>query len=154
MEDVKDTRRAAVRIGYDGRVLKRFRGHQARERFENEVKVLRVLEERGCPFVPRVLEADPEQLLLVSTNCGARIEHISEGKLDELFDGLERDYRVRHDDKAMRNVTYRKEDGRFCLIDFEYATIVDDPDHHPPQVVGWIPHDQREQREEMERAER
>jgi hypothetical protein len=34
---------------------------------------------------------------------------------------------VRHDDAEMRNVTYRISDGRFCLIDFEFATILDDP---------------------------
>jgi aminoglycoside phosphotransferase (APT) family kinase protein len=32
---------------------------------------------------------------------------------------------VRHDDAEMRNVTYRQADGRFCLIDFEFATILD-----------------------------
>ena len=27
----------------------------------------------------------------------------------------------------MRNVTYRIADGRFCLIDFEFATLLDAP---------------------------
>jgi len=147
MEEVKDTARATVRIGYDGKVYKRFRGYQARERFLNERKVLQVLEERECPFVPRVIDSDEAQLLLVTSNCGARIEHLSQGKMDELFDGLERDYRVRHDDKAMRNVTYRKEDGRFCLIDFEFATITDDPDHRPPKIRAWIPREERDKPE-------
>ena len=31
---------------------------------------------------------------------------------------------MRHDDPEMRNVTYRQSDGRFCLIDFEFATIL------------------------------
>jgi len=31
---------------------------------------------------------------------------------------------VRHDDPDMRNVTYRAADGRFCVIDFEFATIL------------------------------
>ena len=48
MQQVKDTKRAIVRIGYDGRVHKTFRGPLASERFENEVRVLRHLEERGC----------------------------------------------------------------------------------------------------------
>jgi hypothetical protein len=34
---------------------------------------------------------------------------------------------VRHDDPYLRNVTYRPADGRFCLIDFEFATILDEP---------------------------
>jgi hypothetical protein len=35
-------------------------------------------------------------------------------------------YGVRHDDPFLRNVTYRTSDGQFCLIDFEFATILDD----------------------------
>jgi hypothetical protein len=31
---------------------------------------------------------------------------------------------VRHEDRELRNVTYRTSDGRFCLIDFEFATIL------------------------------
>ncbi len=135
MRQAKDTARATVRIGFDGRVYKQFRGHRARERFLNEVKVLQVLEERGCPNVPRLLEHDEETLRIVTTNCGQRVEHLSNQKIDELFGTLEREYQVRHDDVAMRNVTYRKEDGRFCLIDFEFATITDDPNHRPPPVM-------------------
>ena len=48
MHEVKDTGRAIVRIGYDGRVHKTFRGPKARERFDTEVRVLRYLEEVGC----------------------------------------------------------------------------------------------------------
>ncbi len=123
MNNVKDTLRALVRIGYDGRVHKTFRGPQARERFENEVRVLRYLEERGCPFVPRVLETEPENLKMVTTNCGGRVEHLDDARVAELFAEL-LPYGVRHDDPFMRNVTYRISDGRFCLIDFEFATIL------------------------------
>ena len=126
MNQVKDTLRATVRLGYDGRVHKQFRGSKAEERFATEVKVLRYLEERGCPFVPRLLEADPENLKIVTTNCGSRVEHLDEARCRELFDEL-LEYGVRHDDAEMRNVTYRQSDGRFCLIDFEFATILDEP---------------------------
>ena len=126
MNQVKDTLRATVRLGYDGRVHKQFRGPKAEERFTTEVKVLRYLEERGCPFVPRLLEADPENLKIVTTNCGSRVEHLDEARCRELFDEL-LEYGVRHDDAEMRNVTYRQSDGRFCLIDFEFATILDEP---------------------------
>lgn len=135
MKEVKDTARATVHIGYDGRVHKTFRGHQARERFENEILVLRHLENKGCGFVPRVLDTEPERLRLVTTNCGGRVEHLSPEKMKALFDELEQ-YGVRHDDQAARNVTYRQSDGRFCLIDFEFATILDDPNHRPPQPMA------------------
>ena len=123
MEQVKDTLRAAVRIGYDGRVHKIFRGPQAEERFANEVKVLRHLEKAGCTFVPRLLEADPAQLKIVTTNCGNRVDHLDGERMSEIYAELE-PFGVRHDDAEMRNVTYRQSDGRFCLIDFEFATIL------------------------------
>jgi len=123
MPIVKDTLRATVRVGYDGRVYKQFRGPKADERFANEVKVLRYLENRACPFVPRLLEADAEELRIVTSNCGSRVDHLDEARSRELFAELER-YGVRHDDAEMRNVTYRMQDGRFCLIDFEFATIL------------------------------
>jgi tRNA A-37 threonylcarbamoyl transferase component Bud32 len=125
MQQVKDTLRATVRIGYDGRVHKTFRGPNALERFTNEVKVLRHLEAAGCPFVPRVLESYPDQLTMVTTNCGSRVEHLDAARTVELFAQL-LPYGVRHDDPEMRNVTYRQNDGRFCLIDFEFATILEE----------------------------
>lgn len=123
MDLVKDTLRATVRISYDGRVYKTFRGPKAVERFDNEVKVLHYLEEKGCPFVPRLLESDREKLQIVTTSCGNRVEHLDEERSRELFAELEQ-YGVRHEDAEVRNVTYRQSDGRFCLIDFEFATIL------------------------------
>lgn len=128
MHEAKDTARALVRIGYDGRVHKTFRAANAKERFENEVRVLKYLEDRGCDFVPRLLEADEEQLKIVTTNAGTRVERLSDEKISELFSELE-SYGVRHDDPYLRNVTYRAQDGRFCLIDFEFATILEDEEH-------------------------
>jgi len=123
MDQVKDTLRALVRISYDGKVYKTFRGPKAEERFENEVRVLRHLEKKGCPFVPRLLESDRAQLRIVTTSCGSRVEYLDEARTKELFAEL-LPYGVRHDDAEMRNVTYRQSDGRFCLIDFEFATIL------------------------------
>ncbi len=123
MDLVKDTLRATVRISYDGRVYKTFRGPKAEERFANEVNILRYLESRDCPFVPRLLESDPEKLQIVTTSCGSRVEHLDDERARELFAELEL-YGVRHDDAEVRNVTYRQADGRFCLIDFEFATIL------------------------------
>ncbi len=124
MNQVKDTARATVRLGYDGRVHKTFRGPQAEARFANEVRVLRHLERRGCPFVPRLLESDEVGLRMVTTNCGSRVEHLEAGRMGELFGELGA-YGVRHDDPYLRNVTYSRQLGRFCLIDFEFATILD-----------------------------
>jgi predicted Ser/Thr protein kinase len=123
MLEVKDTLRATVRLSYDGRVYKTFRGPDARQRFDNEVEVLRHLENVECSFVPRLLDANPDLLRIVTTNCGSRIEHLDEQRAAEIFAELEL-YGVRHLDAEVRNITYRQTDGRFCVIDFEFATIL------------------------------
>ena len=126
MQEMKDTARALVRISYDGRVHKVFRGHQARERFTHEVRVLRLLEAQGYTFVPRVLEADEAGLKIVTSNCGQRVEHLDAARQREIFAELEA-FGVRHEDRELRNITYRRADGRFCVIDFEFATLLPQP---------------------------
>lgn len=123
MLKVKDTLRATVNLSFDGRVFKVYHGPDAEKRFNNEVQVLRHLEARGCLFVPRLLEANPALLRIITSNCGSRVEHLDAARTKELFAELE-PFGVRHDDADMRNVTYRQSDGRFCLIDFEFATIL------------------------------
>ena len=126
MLQVKDTLRSTVQVTFDGRVIKTYHGPDARQRFDNEVRVLRYLEERGCNFVPRLLEADPVKIRIVTGHCGTRVEHLDADRARELFAELET-YGVRHEDADVRNVTYRQSDGRFCLIDFEFATILPPP---------------------------
>jgi tRNA A-37 threonylcarbamoyl transferase component Bud32 len=130
MLKVKDTLRATVHLSFDGRVYKTYHGPKAQERFENEVRVLRHLETRGCNFVPRLLEADEKNLRIVTTNCGSRVEHIDGERAKKLFAELEK-FGVRHDDADPRNITYRFSDGRFCLIDFEFATILPESKTEP-----------------------
>jgi hypothetical protein len=123
MLKVKDTLRATVNLTFDGRVIKAYHGPNAKERFDKETHILRFLEAQNCPFVPRLLEADPEKLRIITNNCGSRVEHLDEARCKEIFAELEK-FGVRHDDPDIRNVTYRSSDGRFCLIDFEFATIL------------------------------
>ncbi len=136
MHEVKDTQRALVRIGYDGLVHKNFRGHQAYARFSNEVRILRYLESRGCDFVPKLVEIDEPSLKMVTTNCGSRVDQVSPEKLKSLFAELET-FGVRHDDPEIRNITYRKTDGRFCIIDFEFAELLDEVGHAAPPNLRW-----------------
>lgn len=123
MLKVKDTLRATVHLTFDGRVIKAYHGPNAPERFQNEVKILKLLEERQCPFVPRLLEADEAKLRITTTNCGGRVDHLDEARRQELFAELEK-FGVRHDDPDVRNVTYSQQLGRFCIIDFEFATLI------------------------------
>ena len=123
MLKVKDTLRSTVNLTFDGRVIKAYHGPNAQERFDNEVRVLRYLHTRKCNFVPQLLEADAKELRIITTNCGSRVDRIDDQRVKELFAEVEQ-YGVRHDDPDARNITYRQSDGRFCVIDFEFATIL------------------------------
>ena len=131
MLKVKDTLRSTVNLTFDGRVIKAYHGPNAKERFDREVEVLQYLETKGCNFVPKLLEADAARMRIVTTNCGGRVEHLDAQRQAELFAELE-SYGVRHDDADIRNVTYRQSDGRFCIIDFEFATILPEPGNATP----------------------
>ena len=122
MKDLKDSPRALVRIGYDNRVYKTYRGRLAEERYHTEKRILRFLERQGCDFVPRVLDSDDDELQLTMTNCGQPVSQMNQSKLDKIFDELE-GFGVRHADQAVRNVTYDVNRGRFCVIDFEFADL-------------------------------
>ena len=127
MRNLKDGIRAHVRIDWNGLVHKRFRGTDADKRYANEVAVLKVLDERGCPYTPHLVEEHPEELYFVSTNCGSPVPDLSRDRADALFAELERDYGVRHGDAEARNITYSPQLGRFCIIDFEIAEILPMP---------------------------
>ncbi|MFN5870806.1 MAG: serine/threonine protein phosphatase, partial [Akkermansiaceae bacterium] len=96
IEPMKDGLRSSVRIDFYGNVHKRLRGTDVEKRYATEVAVLKVLEQRGCPYVPKVLEEHPEEFYFVSTNCGRPAPNISKEKADSLFEALEKDYGVRH----------------------------------------------------------
>jgi hypothetical protein len=135
MQEAKNTPRATVHIGYDGRVHKLFKGPQARERYENEVRVLEFLEKNNCKFVPRILEKDDARMFLIMTSCGSRVEQLSESKKNQIFAELEQ-YGVQHDDAEVRNITYSQQLGRFCVIDFEFATILLPGYPSPPPMIS------------------
>jgi len=129
MIELKDGIRSLVRLDFRGRVHKQFRGTNAKERCENEIKVLETLEERKCPNVPRLLDADLDELTIITTSCGKPVEDtLSRQKALTLFAELEKKYGIRHDDQEPRNVTYDSITGKFCIIDFELAEILPMPD--------------------------
>ena len=127
MKNLKDGIRSHVRIDFKGHVHKVFRGQGKETRCKNEAHILKALEERGCPYVPRLLDYIPEESYIVTTNCGNPAPEISRAKSDALFADLEREYGIRHEDPEPRNVTYCPRMGRFCLIDFELAELLPEP---------------------------
>lgn len=127
MKPLKDGLRSLVRIDFRGNVYKEFRGTDADKRFANEVAVLKALEDRGAKNVPQLLSHDPDTLTIVTTNCGSPAPHITSEKAHALFQELEEKFGIKHDDPEPRNVTYSKQLGMFCLIDFELSELLPAP---------------------------
>lgn len=126
MRKLKDGIRSLVKIDFHGNVHKYFRGTGAHERAANEARILKVLEERGCPNVPRLLDYTPEENYIVTTNCGMPAPIITRRRSDKLFAEIREQYGVIHDDPEPRNITYDDKEGHFCVIDFELATLVEE----------------------------
>ncbi len=127
MRNLKDGIRSLVKLDFYGHVHKYFRGTDKEERFKNEIVILKALEERGCEYVPKYIESDESELHLTTTSCGSPAPDLSQKKADQLFLELENTYGVRHDDPFPRNITYNDREGKFCIIDFELATLLDPP---------------------------
>ena len=135
MRDAKDSLYAKVHITFDGSVHKTFRGPMRKDRYANEVRVLKFLEKKGCDFVPQLLNVDEDALKIVTSNVGTIVNRMSDDKRDKLFAELE-SYGVQHDDAEIRNITYNPHMGRFCVIDFEFATILE-PGYPPsPRITS------------------
>ena len=123
MITLKRTQRSIVKLAFDGHIHKQYQGSKALERLTNELRVLLYLEDADCPFVPRVVGFRLSDFTLVQSNCGRPVEYLNDCKVAELFAHL-LEYGVEHDDACLRNITYRLSDGQFCLVDFEFARIL------------------------------
>lgn len=128
MRNLKDGIRSLVKIDFYGNVHKYFRGTDKEARCENEVMILKALEERGCDFVPKLLDFNLEENYICTTNCGSPAPNISRKKSDSLFAKLLAEYGVQHDDPEPRNITYNEREGKFCVIDFELSTLLPMPE--------------------------
>ena len=73
--------------------------------------------------MPRLLNADEAKVRIITSNRGTRVEHLDEARTKEILPNWKSSACATMI-PDIRNVTYRQKDGRFCLIDFEFATIL------------------------------
>ena len=129
MQFLKDSPRATVRMLSNGHVEKVYGHRHALARLKNEVRVLKYLEGQECIFVPRLIDWDLRQKRIVMSYCGQSVQYLPAERVKEIFAELT-EFGVQHDDPELRNITYDARLGRFCVIDFEFATIL-----HPAQTT-------------------
>ena len=73
--------------------------------------------------ITQVIGYVPIQPMFAGHVIGIRDGHVIGTRINEGFAELEQ-YGVRHEDAQVRNITYDQRQGRFCIIDFEFATIL------------------------------
>ncbi len=124
MITIKDTERSCVLKSFDGFVHKQYRGTHAHQRLENEVRCLSILNIGGVILFLDSSRLIEQTLAIIQSDCGVAVEHLVDWRLGQLFDSLHA-FGVSHGDRNLRNVTYRAKDGRFCIVDFELAAIME-----------------------------
>ena len=77
MTIIKDTERSLVKFFKDkGIIEKTFVGNNAKERFENEVNILKHLANKGFDNCPELLDSDPENFVVTETYVGEKLGEI------------------------------------------------------------------------------
>ena len=77
MTIIKDTERSLVKFYKDkGIIEKTFVGNNAKERFENEVNILKHLANKGFDNCPELLDSDPENFVVTETYVGEKLGEI------------------------------------------------------------------------------
>lgn len=77
MTIIKDTERSLVKLDKDkGIIEKTFVGNNAKERFENEVNILKHLDNKGFYNCPKLLDSDPENFVVTQTYVGEKLGEI------------------------------------------------------------------------------
>ena len=77
MTIIKDTERSLVKIDKEkGIIEKTFVGDNAKERFENEVNILKHLANKGFDNCPKLLDSDPINFVVTQTYVGEKLGEI------------------------------------------------------------------------------
>ena len=77
MTIIKDTERSLVKLDKNkGIIEKTFVGNNAKERFENEVNILKHLKNKGFDNCPELLDSDPENFVVTQTYVGEKLGEI------------------------------------------------------------------------------
>ena len=77
MTIIEDSKRSLVKLDKEkGIIEKTFVGDNAKERFENEVNILKHLKNKGFDNCPELLDSDPENFVVTQTYVGEKLGEI------------------------------------------------------------------------------
>jgi len=77
MTTIKNTKRSLVKLDKEkGIIEKTFVGDNAKERFENEVNILKHLANKGFDNCPKLIDSDPENFVVTESYVGESLGEI------------------------------------------------------------------------------
>ena len=114
-------------------VTKRFRKTKSgRKNFMNELYVYLLAKEKKLKFIPKLIEYNIENQVIVTENVGKSLDYIPEENWQErekhlpgiskIYKGLEQ-FGLFHNDLRYKNIVWDKKKNKYYLIDFDFVSV-------------------------------
>ena len=114
-------------------VTKRFRKTKSgRKNFMNELYVYLLAKEKKLKFIPKLIEYNIENQVIVTENVGKSLDYIPEEDWQErekhlpgiskIYKGLEQ-FGLFHNDLRYKNIVWDKKKNKYFLIDFDFVSV-------------------------------
>jgi tRNA A-37 threonylcarbamoyl transferase component Bud32 len=114
-------------------VTKRFRKTKSgRKNFMNELYVYLLAKEKKLKFIPKLVEYNIENQVIVTENVGKSLDYIPEENWQErekhlpgiskIYKGLEQ-FGLFHNDLRYKNIVWDKKKNKYFLIDFDFVSV-------------------------------
>ena len=114
-------------------VTKKFKKTKSgRKNFMNELYVYLLAKEKKLKFIPKLIEYNIENQVIVTENAGKSLDYIPEedwqGRekhlpgISKIYKGLEK-YGLYHNDIRYKNIVWNKKKNKYYLIDFDFVSV-------------------------------
>lgn len=114
-------------------VTKRFKKTKSgRKNFMNELYVYLLAKEKKLKFIPKLIEYNIENQVIVTENVGKSLDYIPEENWQErekhlpgiskIYKGLEK-FGLYHNDIRYKNIVWDKKKNKYYLIDFDFVSV-------------------------------
>ena len=114
-------------------VTKRFRKTKSgRKNFMNELYVYLLAKEKKLKFIPKLIEYNIENQVIVTENVGKSLNYIPEENwrerekhlpgISKIYKGLEQ-FGLFHNDLRYKNLVWNKKKNKYYMIDFDFVSV-------------------------------
>ena len=105
---------------------------EGRKNFMNELYVYLLAKEKKLKFIPKLIEYNIGDQVIVTENVGKSLDYIPESDwegrekhllgISKIYKGLEK-YGLYHNDIRYKNIVWDKKNNKYFLIDFDFLSL-------------------------------